>query len=158
VTLTVTPSAASDFELRLRIPGWCDAQGVRAALNGEKGEGLIENGYLVFSLRQWKAGDRVELSLPMSIQREKADPRVKADVGRVALQRGPVVYCAEAVDNGGKVSQLRAKPDTKYTAEFRPAMLGGVNVIKGDDGLLAIPYYAWDHREPGEMAVWLPER
>jgi DUF1680 family protein len=81
----------------------------------------------------------VELSLPMSIQRAKADPRVKADVGRVALQRGPVVYCAEAVDNGGTVSQLRSKADTTYTAEYRPAMLGGVNVIKGDDGLLAIP-------------------
>jgi DUF1680 family protein len=93
----------------------------------------------------------------MPVKRVKADPRVKADVGRVALQRGPVVYCVEAVDNGGKVSQLRSKPDTKYTIEYRADLLGGLNVIKGDDGLLAIPYYAWDHREPGEMAVWLLE-
>jgi DUF1680 family protein len=160
VLLNITPGLLSEFELRLRIPGWCDTEGDAAAsasLNGDKVERRIENGYLVIGPRRWKLGDRVQLSLPMAIKREKADPRVKADVGRVALQRGPVVYCVEAVDNGGKVSQLRSKPDTKYTIEYRADLLGGLNVIKGDDGLLAIPYYAWDHREPGEMAVWLLE-
>jgi DUF1680 family protein len=155
VLLTVTPQWLGEFALHLRVPGWCDAGAASASLNGTRVERVIESGYLVIPRRRWKAGDHVQLSLPMPIKRVTSDPRVKANVGRVALQRGPVVYCVEAADHAGKVSHLRSKPDTKYTLEFRENLLGGVNVIKGDDGLLAVPYYAWDHREAGEMAVWL---
>ncbi|HEV2295883.1 MAG TPA: beta-L-arabinofuranosidase domain-containing protein [Tepidisphaeraceae bacterium] len=156
VLLTVIPQKLTALELRLRIPGWCDASTIGLSVNGERVEKRIEQGYLVID-RGWKSGDRVQLTLPMPIQRVKSDPRVKANVGRVALQRGPVVYCVEAADNGGKVSHLRVKPDDKFVPEFRDDLLGGVNVIKGPDGFVAIPYYAWDHRAPGEMAVWLAE-
>ena len=84
---------------------------------------------------------------------------VKADAGRVAIQRGPIVYCFEAVDNGGRVKDIVLARDPKFAAEHRPNLLGGVTVITGcaADGrkLTAVPYYAWDHREPGEMAVWV---
>ncbi len=156
VQLTITPEKSGPFALHLRVPGWCDAEQAGATVNGQPVVKRMEKGYLVID-RDWNAGDRVQLALPMPIERVKADPRVKANVGRVALQRGPVVYCVEAVDNGGKVSHLRSKPDAKYTVAFREELLGGVNVIKGDDGSLAVPYHAWDHREPGEMAVWLLE-
>ena len=156
VLLTITPQRLSAFALHLRVPGWCDASAASASVNGDRVERRLENGYLVIE-RGWKAGDRVQLALPMPIVRVKSDPRVKANVGRVALQRGPVVYCVEGVDNGGKVSHLRSKPDARYTLEYRGDLLGGVNVIKGDDGVVAVPYYAWDHREAGEMAVWLLE-
>lgn len=157
VLLTVTPQKPQPFELLLRVPGWCDADAVSASVNGQGVEKRIEKGYLVID-RTWNEGDRVELTLPMPIQRVKSDPRVKANVGRVALQRGPVVYCVEAVDNGGKVNHLRVTPDANFTHEFREDLLGGVNVIKGDDGFLAIPYHVWDHRQAGEMAVWLLEK
>jgi uncharacterized protein len=100
----------------------------------------------------------------------KADPRVKDNIGRVALQRGPIVYCAEAVDNNGRVTNLFLSPDAQLKTEHRSDLLGGVTVITGkamaratETGapqsvdFTAIPYYAWDHRAPGEMAVWLAE-
>ncbi len=161
VLMTITPERLGPMALHLRIPGWCDDGGAGgsagASVNGNAVERRIENGYLVID-RGWNPGDRVQLSLPMPIKRVKADPRVKANEGRVALQRGPIVYCVEATDNGGKVSHLRAKADGNYTHAFRDDLLGGVHAIKGDGELLAVPYYAWDHREPGEMAVWLLEK
>ncbi|MGB7157956.1 MAG: glycoside hydrolase family 127 protein [Tepidisphaeraceae bacterium] len=154
VLLTIKPQKLAPFDLRLRVPGWCDADAASASVNGQRVEHRIEKGYLVIN-RGWNAGDKVQLSLPMPIQRVKSDPRVKANLGRVALQRGPIVYCVEATDNGGKVSQLRAKPEAKLTTEVRDDLLGGVTIIKDDAGMIAIPYYAWDHREAGEMDVWV---
>jgi DUF1680 family protein len=156
VLMTITPERLGPMALHLRIPGWCDASAAGASVNGNAVERRMEKGYLVIE-RGWNPGDRVQLTLPMPIRRVKSDPRVKANEGRVALQRGPVVYCVEGVDHGGKVSHLRAKPDGNYTHAFRDDLFGGVHVIKGDGDLLAVPYYAWDHRDPGEMAVWLLE-
>jgi uncharacterized protein len=155
VLMTITPQRPGPMALHLRIPGWCDASAAGASVNGNPVERRMENGYLVID-RGWKSGDRVQLTLPMPIRRVKADPRVKADQGRIAIQRGPVVYCIEAIDNGGRVIDMRLKKDAPLTHEYRADLLGGVHVIKSDN-LLAVPYYAWDHREPGEMAVWLPE-
>jgi DUF1680 family protein len=95
-----------------------------------------------------------------------AHPKVKADVGRVALMRGPMVYCLEAVDNGGAVHDLILPPDSRITTEYRADLLGGVVVLRGKtvrlDGrsvnFTAIPYYAWDNREAGEMLIWIAER
>ena len=138
-------------------------------LNGQPCElGQLERGFASIQ-RTWKPGDVVELELPMPIRRVHADPRVAANVGRVALQRGPLVYCVEAVDHGGRVGHLVLPPDAPLSAEHRADLLGGVTVITGraqtrlDDGrtepveLTAIPYYAWNHRGAGEMAVWLVE-
>ena len=188
VKLTIRPAKAETFDLYLRIPGWCrDKQSpgglyrvaasqdreAKATLkvNGQAIDtGKVAKGYVRIH-RQWKDGDVVELDMPMPIRRIRAHPNVKADLGRVALQRGPIVYCVEAVDHGGKVRQLVLPPDAKLTAQHRLDMLGGVTVITGKAAartagsdkpgqaeFLAIPYYAWDNRDGGEMAVWLPEK
>ena len=158
----------------MRIPGWCrenETPGglysasaakdrVTLRLNGKAASlGNLEDGFGRIS-RAWKAGDRIELNLPMAIRRMHAHPEVTADAGRVALQRGPLVYCVEAVDHGGQISHLSLPADVKLRAEHCADLLGGVTVIRGKVGessVLAIPYYAWDNREAGEMAVWLKE-
>jgi hypothetical protein len=143
-------------------------------VNGEKLSGLKADKGSLRIARIWKSGDVVRLSLPMPVERVYADPHVKADAGRVALQRGPVVYCLEGVDNGGQVRNLVLPKDAKLTASFDKDLLGGVVVVKGeaqavtdvdDNGKLtvkptsfvAIPYCTWDNRKPGPMVVWLPE-
>jgi DUF1680 family protein len=141
----------------LRIPGWC--QGAKITVNGkDPGPCLIGKGYARLH-RDWKNADQIELTLPMPIQRMEAHPQVAADRGRVAIQRGPVVYCFEKADNPEGVRNLVLPVDPKLTAEHRSDLLGGVTVIKGVDRkgrqIVAVPYYAWDHREPGEMAVWV---
>jgi len=97
----------------------------------------------------------------MPIERIEAHPLVKANAGRAALQRGPLVYCFEAVDNGGKVKDIVLARDPKFTTEHRPDLLGGVTVIRALDRsgrtLTAVPYHVWDHREPGEMIVWVQQ-
>ena len=107
---------------------------------------------------QWQSGDVVELTMPMPVERIEANPHVQADRGRVAIQRGPIVYCFEAVDNGGHAKEIVLARDPKFAVEHRKDLLGGVTVITGvaADGrkVTAVPYYAWDHRAPGEMIVW----
>jgi DUF1680 family protein len=119
--------------------------------------------------RRWRAGDTVELDLPMAVQRVAANMNVDADRGCVALQRGPIVYCLEDVDNNGQFRQFSLARDSKLAAEHCETLLGGVTVIKGETLLhsdltkraavpfTAVPYYAWDNRSPGSMVVWLPE-
>jgi len=156
VTIRVEPEKPAAFDISLRIPDWC--QGATIAVNGkpvEKPE--VVKGYARLG-REWKQGDTIALDLPMAIRRIEAHPSVKADAGRVAVQRGPIVYCFEAVDNGGSVKDLVLASDPKFTAEHKSDLLGGVTVIHGLDRsgrtVTAIPYYAWDHRQPGEMIVW----
>jgi DUF1680 family protein len=173
VRITVEPEKPFAFDLNLRIPGWCKGE-PEVSVNGEKlSELKADKGYLRIG-RTWKSGDVVRLSLPMPVERVYADPHVKADVGRVALQRGPVVYCLEGVDNGGEVRNRILPKTAKLTASFDKDLLGGVVVIKGeaqavtglddDDkpvvkpaSFVAIPYCTWDNRKPGPMVVWLSE-
>jgi uncharacterized protein len=157
VKLTLEPEQASRFEVKLRIPEWCD--GASLSVNGEAQDRLMpRKGYARVS-RQWQAGDVIELDLPMTIQRIEAHPSVKAGVGRVALQRGPIVYCLEAVDNPKGVHDIVLGRDPKFRAEHRDDLLGGVTVIKGTDlsgrAIMAVPYHMWDHRKAGDMAVWV---
>jgi DUF1680 family protein len=95
----------------------------------------------------------ISLQLPMPVRRVMADNRVTADQGKIALQRGPLVYCAEWADNEGKIlTDLTA--GTAFETEFKPELLSGITVIKGS-GYTAIPYYAWANRGQGEMVVWM---
>jgi len=97
----------------------------------------------------------VSLDLPMPVRRIKAHEKVTANQGRVALQRGPVVYCAEWPEfSEGKVLNFVLGDDTKLTAEFRPDLLSGVTVITDEADFTAIPYFAWANRGKGEMEVW----
>lgn len=177
VKLTVNPARSMVFDVNLRIPGWC--KGATAKLNGQAIDATPgENGYVRIN-RQWRRDDTVLLDLPMPIMRIAANPKVAADVGRVALQRGPIVYCLEAVDNGGSVRDIALPREAKLEAGFEPELLGGVTVLRGkalrrkpvewsdllyqslpsdeEISIVAVPYYAWNNREPGEMVVWLPE-
>jgi DUF1680 family protein len=184
VRLSVNPTEPCEFTVAVRVPGWCREDATPGRLyrtsgpiskpmltvNGAGYEAeTLESGFARIR-RQWKTGDVIELELPMPIRRLHADQRVRANSGRVALQRGPIVYCVEGVDHGGKVADLVLPPEAALAAELRPDLLGGVTVITGEANrvlnggaaeavaLTAIPYYAWDHRAPGEMAVWMIEQ
>lgn len=157
VRLAVDPDRAEEFAINLRIPAWCE--GATVAVGGKPVEPLEPRRGYARIARRWQAGDVIELNLPMAIQRIEAHPRVEADRGRVAIRRGPLVYCFEGVDNGGRVRNIVLARDPRFRAEHRADLLGGVTVIHGTarDGrpVAAVPYYAWDHRQPGEMAVWV---
>ncbi|MEN6450006.1 MAG: beta-L-arabinofuranosidase domain-containing protein [Thermoguttaceae bacterium] len=157
VKLTVEPGKPEEFTVALRVPGWC--RGAKVAVNGAPVTSVeTKKGYARLR-RLWNAGDVIQLDLPMPVERIEANPKVQADLGRVAIQRGPIVYCLEAVDNGGSLKDVVLARDPKFTIEPRRDLLGGVTVITGlgRDGrkVTAAPYYAWDHRAAGEMAVWL---
>jgi DUF1680 family protein len=185
VRIGINPVRVASFTLAVRIPGWArneavagglyrfldtSEQTVKIWLNNKSVDPAVQKGYALFK-RTWRKGDVLTVSFPMPIRRVVADERVKDDAGRVALQRGPVVYCAEAVDNGADVRDIVLPGDAKLQAFFRPDFLGGVEFIqgqataegKGPDGkavstkrnFLAIPYYAWANRGAGAMAVWL---
>ncbi len=186
VELTVEPAAAQSFALKLRIPGWARNKPVPStlyselqpaerpihlAVNGQAVPVHLINGYAVLE-RTWKAGDRITLELPMAVRRVVCDERVRENVGKVALQGGPLVYCLEGLDvEGGRVLNLMLPDEATLTSSFKPDLLGGVTVIEGkalelqrtlDGGLerterafSAIPYYAWAHRGRTPMAVWL---
>jgi len=169
--LCVDPAQKAEFALRLRVPGWAHNQPVPSDLyrysdtnadaplltvNGESVPLLLEKGYAVLR-RAWQAGDVVELTLSLPVRRVLCHEAVEANRGRVALMRGPLVYCVEGADNGGSVADLSLADDAPLTVEHRPELLNGVTVIRGEGErpLTAIPYYAWAHRGAGEMAVWM---
>lgn len=174
--LTVTPAQETDFTIFIRIPGWTMNRPVpgdiyryagtrdeRPALsvNGENIPVEVTKGYVRIH-RLWKEGDVIELDLPMPVRRVWSHPDVAENVGKVALERGPLVYCVEGIDHGGRVLDIVLPDDTALYPEMNPELLRGLTVIKGSarlDGkeldLTAIPYYAWSHRGVGEMTVWL---
>jgi len=176
VRVEVTPSQPVRFALRVRVPGWARGQPVPSSLyryldqdgpepvisvNGKGVKISLERGYVCLD-RTWRPGDTVRLELPMPVRRVLSHPRVAANAGRVALERGPLVYCAEWVDNTEDVLSLIVPDKARLSAQRRPGLLGGLTTIEGmvqgTTGackLVAIPYYAWAHRGPGKMAVWL---
>jgi DUF1680 family protein len=178
VALTVESDGPATFALRLRLPAWCPAP--RVAVNGDPvASAAGPDGYLRLE-REWLPGDVVTLDLPMPVERLYAHPAVRADVGQVALRRGPMVYCVEQADHSAPVSRLVLPAGAELAAREAPELLGGVVVLEGtaaalsDAGwegslyrtnrpsaepvaLRAIPYFAWDNRTAGAMMVWLPE-
>ena len=186
VTLTVDKNSAGTFAMKIRIPGWVRNQvvpsdlytysdgkrlGYSVKVNGEEVTSALEQGYFTIE-RKWKKGDRVELQLDMEVRTVKANGKVEADRGRVAVERGPIVYCAEWPDNSFNVLSLLMNQHPQFEVVERPDLLYGLNQIKTpvqtleydeqgrllakDQQLTLIPYYAWAHRGPGNMAVWLP--
>lgn len=171
IRISVNPKDAGRFALHLRIPGWCK-EAAKISVNDKLVEYPTERGYAKVE-RDWAAGDVVHLQLPMKPERVYADPKVKADLGRVALQYGPVVYCVEGADNDGMVRNLVLSRESPLTATFVKDLLGGIVAIRGQATAVtrndvgetvskhvafqAIPYCLWDNRKPGPMVVWLPE-
>jgi uncharacterized protein len=190
VRIEVNPARMQAFTVKLRVPGWVRGRPVPSDLyrymgdtppfegvlvNGKKVDSTIgPDGYLALR-RTWMAGDRIELEWPLSIRRVLAHDNVEPDRGRVAVERGPIVYCMEGVDhahNNSKVMNAFLPDASDLTAGHRPDLLGGVTTLRGraravdrqDDGtitessmdLTLIPYYAWCHRGANEMQVWIP--
>lgn len=152
VRLSVNPSKAGRFNLKLRIPGWCKDYSI--TVNGKAIDYSVNLGYAQIN-RKWRKGDKVEINFSMPVEVVSADPRVKADVGRRAITRGPLVYCIEQVDNAN-IADAALTAGTSYEVSEEKDLLGGVNTITAKEaGLKFIPYYAWDNREAGKMLVWV---
>lgn len=180
VSISVSPEKQSQFTVCLRIPGWAKDQvtpgdlysftepekdTVSIQVNGESIAYTTEKGYALID-RTWKKGDTISYHIPMSIRRVQAHQMVKDNEGKVAIERGPVVYCLEGVDNGAQLMNLTLSDSAKLQASFTPEMLNGIVVISGNALLgkgketqpvkmTAIPYYAWNNRGANEMKVWL---
>ncbi len=179
IKLALDPEKTSDFDLCVRIPGWAmgrpvpgdlyrfaDPQAAPVALkvNGDLVTAVPGPDGYVHLKRSWKAGDQVELNLPMPVRRVFAHENVEADRGKVALMRGPVVYCLEGVDNlGVDLFKVTLPRNAKLTSTHKPELLHGVTVIQGQGlgeerkpvDLTAIPYFAWANREKAPMMVWI---
>lgn len=176
ITITLQLEGTKQFKMALRLPGWCRKYGLK--INGNICEDYMsDQGYAIIN-NVWTAGDQIELDLEMPVELVQADPRVRENAGKVALQRGPVVYCLEEVDNGNRLWNIKIKSNVKLDTEYAEELFAGVTIITGEaervdlekwDNTLyaplrddtkpvkikAVPYSLWGNRGPGEMMVWL---
>jgi hypothetical protein len=188
LAFTINPKKATAFNLLVRIPGWALNKAIPSNLynftqnsisstvikiNGQPVDYTMQKGYASIN-RTWKKNDRVEVNLAMEVRRVVASENIKDDIGKVALQRGPLVYCAEWVDNNGKTSNIIMPAKTIFTTEYQPGLLNGVTVVKANvpavivsnnetvatvqQTFTAIRYYSWANRGKGEMMIWFPEQ
>lgn len=189
VRLTVDPKSKTKFSLYVRIPGWANGEAVPGglyqfvdkapkpytlSLNGKPVTYTLDKGYAVIN-REWRKGDQLVLDLPMDVKQVVARAEVSQDDDRVALQRGPLVYCVEGADNDNQAWNIIVPEKTTFTAAHRTDLLEGVTTIQfqaaavqvGTDGtsvttemktITAIPYYAWCNRGQNAMQVWLPRK
>ena len=187
LTFTISPQKTDAFTMLVRIPGWARNEAMPSDLyafagnidkkatitiNNQPVDYTLENGYAVIK-RTWKKNDVLKVDLPMEVRRVTANEKVKDDQGKVALQRGPVIYCAEWADNNGKASNIIIPANATFQVQFKPDLLNGVEVITSEVPVInldeqaqtvstsrkivtAIPYYAWANRGKGEMMVWFP--
>lgn len=187
VNICVSRNSAGEFAMKIRIPGWVRNQVVPSDLysysdgkrlsysvkvNGKEVESELDNGYFTID-RNWKKGDEVSVHLDMEPRTVKANAKVEADRGRISVERGPIVYCAEWPDNDFNVLNVLMNREPRFEVVNKPDLLCGINQIKTtaqtleydesgrlitkDHTLTLIPYYAWAHRGQGNMAVWLPQ-
>jgi DUF1680 family protein len=180
IKIKLDPEKKGAFDLKVRIPGWASGHPVPSDLyvytstsiepyilkiNGKAETALQQSGYIVIT-REWTKGEIVEINFPMPVQQVKSHPLVTENTGKIALERGPIVYCVESIDNPGNVFNIELNETSNYRAEFKSDFLNGVTVIEGDafnsveQGKVvefkAIPYYAWANRGVSEMRVWFP--
>ena len=177
VDLAVT-SGRANGRIAMRVPGWCRRYAL--TVNGAPVDAPTEDGYLLLD-RDWQPGDTVALDFDMPVTRVAADPRVREDIGKVAVTRGPLVYCLEEKDNGSDLHLLRLPRSAKFAVHEAPDLLDGVTVVTAEGlrrsdswtanslyapagepeetprTLTFIPYYAWANRGIGEMCVWIRE-
>jgi uncharacterized protein len=176
VKISVSPEKAGNFALHLRIPGWVENKPVPSDLYSyvapEKDSVMVtvnnkpvlfksEKGYAVID-REWQKGDVVEYVLPMSIHRVEANAKVVDDLGKVAIERGPIVYCLEGIDNPN-IDQVSISDHTELSSNYNPNLLNGIGIISGSNELenenfTAIPYYVWNNRGINKMKVWIQKK
>lgn len=159
IRLSIEADAGAPFSVKLRIPSW--AKSYSLTVNGQAIRQPPVDGY-VDVRRDWRQGDVLALHLEMPVERIKAHPKVKANENRVAIQRGPIVYCIEGTDNGAQYDAIELDPTAPLVVEHCPDLLDGVTRIHGRGAdsrpFVAVPYCAWDNREEGYMYVWIRER
>jgi DUF1680 family protein len=188
VEMTLNPEKERKFVLKIRIPDWAvneampgglykftdqNSESVMVSVNGTPVTLDLRDGYTLIS-RKWEKGDKVVIEFPMPVRTVAADERVKEDVGKIAVQSGPLIYCTEWPDNNnGNVLNLVLNREAGFTSEFVPGLLGGTEVIKTighqakrtldgkvemlpDEPVTFIPYALWNNRGPGQMMVWIP--
>jgi len=176
VNISFAMSVKTKFKYYFRIPGWCGKYSI--SLNGKEQTCVIKDGYALID-REWSDGDKVSLVLDMPVNFVKANPHVRENIGKIAVMRGPVVYCAEEEDNGQELFRLHAGKPNDITIRHEKDLLENVTVISftgkrekdwdcdalyqsagtvlEDKKIILIPYYAWANRKAGEMTVWINE-
>jgi hypothetical protein len=173
IAMTIDPDRAATFSVNVRIPGWSreavvpsdlyrfattSTESPVVSVNGKAMALKIEGGFMKIR-RQWTKGDRITVSLPMPVRRVLSHDQVADNKGKAAIERGPLVYCLEAADNGPATGTLTLPVTTALSHEFKADLLKGLEVIRGKTGdqtITAIPYFAWANRGRGEMRVWIP--
>ncbi len=171
IKIIINPGKSGKFTMNLRVPYWMRNQAVPGDLykyvetkspefqlfiNGKEEVPTIDNGYLKIT-RKWSAGDSIEINFPMEVKQVVANELVADDTGKVALEYGPFVYCAEEKDNADLIDDLVVTNDMKFSIEKKNDLFGGINVISGETNqasYLFIPYYLWSNRGAGKMKVW----
>ncbi len=173
VKIVVNEAPKKGFNLKLRIPGWVRGEvvpsdlyefdddvelGYKVSLNGQEISADLDKGYFCID-RKWAPGDVVVLDMDMEPRLVKANDKVEADRGRVAVERGPIVYCAEWPDNPDvKVREVVLSDSPKLAVRENKGKLYGIDeILVQDSNLTLIPYYAWNHRGAGDMIVWMKQ-
>jgi DUF1680 family protein len=172
VRIAVAPERPARFTLRVRIPVWAQGRPVAsdlyeyedmgpalwsARVGGRAVEGALERGFLAIT-REWRAGDEVELNFGLPVRRVRGHAKIAATAGRVAFERGPIVYCVEELEGRFVPGDLSVSPAVQAVEQWRADLLGGVVALELRDGertTTAIPYFAWNNRGLAPMAVWL---
>ncbi len=177
IKLDLSLDNPTDFAIKLRVPRWCDGAVIK--VNSQPVKINTDNGYCSIQ-RQWQVGDCIEIEFPMEVKIMQSNPKVQTNAGKVAIMRGPIVYCLEEVDNGQLLSSISFNQNTIFNEQYTPELLEGVTMLEFDgykDGavwgdelyrtkpkdkekikLKAVPYYAWNNRGEGEMRVWIREQ
>jgi DUF1680 family protein len=189
VSITLRPDKKRKFPVHIRIPGWAlgravpgdtyhflspQEQKITLLVNGKTVPYIIDKGYAVID-RAWSQNDIISFQLPMEVKQVTAMDQISANRHRVALQRGPLVYCVEQADNQGNVMNFVLPPNAQFTTTYQKDLLGGIVTLQSNlpvikptkDGqsvniqehtITAIPYFSWANRGNGEMQVWLPTK
>lgn len=178
IQVEIRPEKPVAFTYAIRIPGWCQHYELKVC--GAPFAGEVKDGY-AYITREWQPGDRVELTLDMPVETVYANTAVREDIGKVAVQRGPIVFCLEECDNGRDLHKVYLPEQPEFEAKFEEGLLEGVVTVacggyrlEGEESgalyttrkpakfvsaqLKFIPYYAWTNRTPGEMMVWIRQR
>ena len=177
VEITINNTEVVPAQFNIRVPGWFRNEvmpgdlyhyidkkdpHVKLKVNGEEQQGNISDGYIRLDKRGWKFGDTIEVVFDMAVRKVASHEKVTANKGKFAFERGPLVYCAEAIDNPQGVLDLVLDKEEKFEYAYDQGLLNGVGKITGKveagtetTSFTAIPYYAWAHRQMGEMTVWL---
>ncbi len=173
VNFVISPEKQANFTISLRIPGWALGEAIpgnlytyknqqpvalKLTVNGKNFPATVDNEYLKLT-RAWKKGDKIALSLDMPVRQVISSDKIKTNQGKVAVERGPIVYCAEGHDNKGKALSISVASDQNFQPEYKPEFLGGLTILKSaEKSVTLIPYYAWANRGANEMTIWFDKK